>query len=211
VEDAVGMNDPNSLAIRAGVSARILEISHDRGAAVADLGCGEGELLARLTELGFTRLTGIGWRVNTPPNVSKVESVDLSCPGWADRLDGATFDILTATEVLEHLVNPYEFLTQVRRLAGPGGRLILTFPNVHNWRSIVGYALGGRFSGFFGPNWNANHPLHDQHIFIPNHHLVRYFLELAGFEIVAIDYLFGRGKLFGTTAMFDCRAVAKSG
>jgi len=78
--------------------------------------------------------------------------------------------------VLAHLVNPFEFLTQLRRLAKTGGRLILTFPNVHNWRSIVGYALGGRFSGFFGPNWNNNHPLHDQHIFIPNHHLVRYDL-----------------------------------
>jgi SAM-dependent methyltransferase len=201
------MNDPNSLAIRAGVSERIAEISKDRGAAVADIGCGEGELLARLGELGFGRLTGIGWKVSVPPKVGKIEGVDLSQPGWADRLDGATFDILTATEVLEHLVNPHEFLSQARRLANPNCRLILTFPNVHNWRSIVGYAIGGRFSGFFGPNWNDNHPLYDQHIFIPNHHLVRYFLKLAGFEIVSIDFLYGSGKLFGTTAMFDCRAV----
>lgn len=201
------MNDPNSLAIRAGVSGRILEIAKDRGVAIADIGCGEGELLGRLAELGYTNLTGVGWQVNVPPSIPKVEKVDLSRPGWADQLDGATFDIMTATEVLEHLVNPFEFLTQLRRLTKPGGRVILTFPNVHNWRSIVGYALGGRFSGFFGPNWNDNHPIHDQHIFIPNHHLVRYFLGLAGFEIVAIDYLFGNGKLFGTTAMFDCRAV----
>lgn len=202
------MNDPNSLAIRAGVSGRILEIANDRGVSIADIGCGEGELLGRLAELGYTKLTGVGWQVNVPPSIPKVEHVDLSRPGWADQLHGATFDIMTATEVLEHLVNPFEFLTQLRRLAKPRGRLILTFPNVHNWRSIVGYALGGRFSGFFGPNWNDNHPLYDQHIFIPNHHLVRYFLELVGFDIVAIDYLHGSGKLFGTTAMFDCQAVA---
>jgi 2-polyprenyl-3-methyl-5-hydroxy-6-metoxy-1,4-benzoquinol methylase len=201
------MNDPNSLAIRAGVSERVAEISSDRRARVADLACGEGELLVRLGELGFEQLTGIGWKVTVPPSASKVESVDLSRNGWADMLGGATFDVLTATEVLEHLVNPYEFLVQARRLTSPGGRLIMTFPNVHNWRSIVGYAIAGRFSGFFGPNWNDNHPLHDQHIFVPNHQLVQYFLKLAGFEIVSIDFLFGRGKLFGTTAMFDCRAT----
>jgi 2-polyprenyl-3-methyl-5-hydroxy-6-metoxy-1,4-benzoquinol methylase len=201
------MNDPNSLAIRAGVSGRIVEISPDRQARVADLGCGEGELLARLAELGFRQLTGIGWKVEVSSNVEKVEGVDLSQVGWSERFAGATFDVLTATEVLEHLVNPYEFLTQARRLTRPGGRLILTFPNVHNWRSIIGYAIAGRFSGFFGPNWNSNHPLYDQHIFVPNHELVRYFLKLAGFEIVAIDYLFGQGRLFGTTAMFDCKAI----
>ncbi|MHC4052559.1 class I SAM-dependent methyltransferase [Bradyrhizobium sp. 25ACV] len=203
------MNDPNSLAIRAGVSERILLISPDRAARVADIGCGEGELLERLVELGFGQLMGVGWKVDVPAGIAKMENVDLSHPGWADRIGGQKFEVLVATEVLEHLVNPYEFLTQLRRLAVPGGRLILTFPNVHNWRSIVGYALGGRFSGFFGPNWNNNHPLYDQHIFVPNHHLVRYFLRLAGFEIVSIDFLYGRGKLFGTTAMFDCRAAAK--
>src|SRR5467141_2582804 len=109
------MNDPNSLAIRAGVSGRIAGISPDRQARVADLGCGEGELLARLAELGFHELTGIGWKVEVPSNVEKVEGVDLSQVGWSESLSGATFDILTATEVLEHLVNPYEFLTQARR------------------------------------------------------------------------------------------------
>ncbi|MCG2630704.1 class I SAM-dependent methyltransferase [Bradyrhizobium sp. WYCCWR 13023] len=201
------MNDPNSLAIRAGVSERVAEISPDRQARVVDLACGEGELLARLEELGFSHLTGIGWKVAVPPSAKKVDCVDLSVVGWADLLGGATFDVLTATEVLEHLVNPYEFLVQVRRLANPGGRLIMTFPNVHNLRSIVGYAVSGRYSGFFGPNWNDNHPLYDQHIFVPNHELVRYFLKLSGFEVLSVDYLFGRGKLFGTTAMFDCKAV----
>ena len=202
------MNDPNSLAIRAGVSERVAEVSPDRQARVADLACGDGELLARLADLGFGQLTGIGWKVTVPATVKKVEAIDLSQVGWADKLGDATFDILTATEVLEHLVNPYEFLTQARRLTKPGGRLIMTFPNVHNWRSIIGYAVAGRFSGFFGPNWNSNHPLYDQHIFVPNHELVGYFLKLAGFEIVSIDFLFGRGKLFGTTAMFDCRAIS---
>ncbi|ABD06254.1 Generic methyltransferase [Rhodopseudomonas palustris HaA2] len=201
------MNDPNSLAIRDGVSKRIVDLFPDKHARIADLGCGEGELLVRLKELGFDSLTGVGWKVQVPPQVSRVEEIDLSQAGWADRLGGATFDVLTATEVLEHLVNPYEFLTQARRLTKPGGRLILTFPNVHNLRSIIGYAVAGRFSGFFGPNWNTNHPLHDQHIFVPNHELVGYFLKLVGFEVVSIDYLLGRGKLFGTTALFDCRAV----
>ena len=71
----------------------------------------------------------------------------------------------------------------------------------------MGYAVAGRFSGFFGPNWNDNHPLFDQHIFIPNMHLVRYFLKLNNFEIASVRYLHGSGRLTGQTTMVEAVAV----
>ncbi len=201
------MNDPNSLAIRAGVSGRLTELSPDRSASIIDLGCGGGLLLNRLYELGFRKLAGVGWTIAVPPNGTAVGEVDLTVPGWADRLEGRTFDCVVATEVLEHLVNPYQFLVEARKLTAANGRLILTFPNVHSWRSIVGYAVAGRFSGFFGPNWNDNHPLFDQHIFIPNMHLVRYFLKLNNFEIASVRYLHGSGRLTGQTTMVEAVAI----
>lgn len=201
------MYDPNSLAIRAGVSGRLGEASPDRSASIIDLGCGGGLLLNRLHEMGFRQLAGLGWTISVPEGALAVPDVDLTLPGWADRLSGRKFDWVVSTEVLEHLVNPYQFLAEARRLVADDGRLLLTFPNVHNWRSIVGYAVGGRFSGFFGPNWNENHPLFDQHIFIPNIHLVRYFLQLNKFEIVSIRYLHGSSRLFGQTTMLEARAI----
>jgi len=201
------MHDPNSLAIREGVSGRIAKASPDRRASIIDLGCGGGLLLGRLHELGFRNLTGVGWNIEVPPGGLAVPKTDLAVAGWADRLEGRSFDWVVSAEVLEHLVNPYQFLVEARRLVAPHGRLLLTFPNVHNWRSIVGYAVSGRFSGFFGPNWNDNHPLHDQHIFIPNMHLVRYFIGLNKFGAIEVTYLHGRGRLFGQTTMVEARPV----
>lgn len=201
------MHDPNSLAIRGGVSARILAGPQGAAASVIDLGCGGGLLLGRLRELGVESLAGVGWNISVPERALAVPNVDLTVPGWADRLQGRAFDWVVATEVIEHLVNPYQFLVEARKLIAPSGQLLLTFPNVHSLRSIIGYAMAGRFSGFFGPNWNDNHPLFDQHIFIPNMHLVRYFLKLNGFEIVSIDHLHGRGQLFGQTTMVQAKVA----
>jgi 2-polyprenyl-3-methyl-5-hydroxy-6-metoxy-1,4-benzoquinol methylase len=199
------MHDPNSLAIRAAVSQRIAETGTE--SSVIDLGCGEGLLLTHLAGLGFKQLAGAGWQISVPPGGLAVPNVDLAAPGWSEKCDRRVFDWVVSTEVIEHLVNPYQFLVEARRLMAPGGRLLLTFPNVHNWRSIVGYAVAGRFSGFFGPNWNDNHPLHDQHIFIPNMHLIQYFLKLNHLNIDAIRYLYGRGRLFGTTTMIEASAI----
>lgn len=171
------------------------------GHSVVDVGCGEGRLLRRFKELGFHDLSGVGYSIDVPDGVRGYARIDLSEAGWADRLQGNRFRWVISTEVIEHLVNPYQFLLEIRRIVKDDGSLILTFPNIHNLRSIIGFALKGRFSGFFGPNWNQNHPLHDQHIFIPNMHLVRYFLGLAGFDVDEIRYVNGRGRLFGMTTM----------
>lgn len=202
------MHDPNSLAIRAGLSERLASGASGTTASVVDLGCGKGLLLDRLAELGFRDLAGVGWDIGVPSGCLAIGGVDLTTPGWADRLDGRTFDWIVATEVLEHLVNPYQFLVEARRLAHAGSRLMLTFPNVHNLRSIVGYALEGRFSGFFGSNWNDNHPLFDQHIFVPNMHLVKYLLAQAGFSVAQVGYLHGSSRLFSQTTIVEAHPVA---
>jgi len=193
--------DPNTGAILNAVSQRVLGSGDIKKQALVDVGCGEGRLLARLQENGLQHLAGIGWAVKVPAEVDAFNGIDLSQAGWSARLQGRKFDWVVSTEVIEHLVNPFHYLVELRNIVTPDGRLLLTFPNVHSWRSIVGYAVAGRFSGFFGVNFNDNHPLHDQHIFIPNIHLVRYFLKLAGFSITEILWVNGRHRLTAQTTM----------
>ena len=54
---------------------------------------------------------------------------------------GATFDVIVAAELIEHLDNPGGFIRNMRRHLKPGGLLILTTPNpffaLHWWEWLV--------------------------------------------------------------------------
>lgn len=172
---------------------------------ILDVGCGSGQLLESFRNAGYGDLTGVGYDVRLPLGMRVVRDVDLSQPGWTTLLDGRQYDFVIATDVIEHQTNAHQFLVELRRVISDDGWLILTYPNVHNLRSVVAYAIRGRFSGFFGPNFNDGHPLHDQHIFVPNRHLLSYLLRLTRFRETAVCYINGRGRLFSQTAMVLAR------
>jgi len=175
---------------------------------IMDLGCADGQLLQILRRAGYGSLWGAGFDVPHIDGMKMVSGVDV-CESDAPRnCSNGHFDIVIATDVVEHLVNPYQFLKNCRRLLRPDGWLILSFPNVHSVRSIIAYALIGRYSGFFGRNFTDGHPLHDQHIFIPNRYLVEYFLRLNGIETVMLRYVNGSGRLWGQTTVLVGRRRA---
>ncbi|MDX2226057.1 MAG: methyltransferase domain-containing protein [Verrucomicrobiae bacterium] len=199
-------NDPNALATFQAVLHVITGHLPDRTTAVTDLGCSDGQLLSILHGEGYRNLTGVGFHVSAPPPIKTVTGVDLSVPGWAAQLPGKQ-SLALATDVIEHLCNPLGFLNECSHILEPGGLLLLTFPNVHNLRSRIAYMLTGRFSGFFGPNMRPEMELYDQHIWIPNRHLLRYFLEKSGFETLHVGYVHGPGVFFSQTTLLLARSV----
>mgnify|MGYP000651632646 CR=1 FL=1 len=110
-------------------------------AAVVDLGCGEGHLLAAFAA--------------SNPQL-RFSGLDLSaklCELARQRVPGATvivgdlenlpfppemFDAASMTEVLEHLLNPQLALKQVFNILKPGGWLLLTLPN-RDWFRYARY------------------------------------------------------------------------
>ena len=96
-----------------------------RGKTVLEIGCGKGEFLSLLVELGDNR--GIG--------------IDPSCPGVddprvrviqayfsADRVE-ATPDLIVLRHVLEHVPEPHALLAEMRRVAGPDTVVYIEVPN----------------------------------------------------------------------------------
>ena len=114
----------------------------------ADLGCGQGELLARVrasgsstaraTPLALDRSRENAAAARTVGAASLVADLETRLP-FADRsLDGASL-----VEVIEHLPHAEALVEELRRVLRPGGWLLVTTPNVahwtYRWRGLTGH------------------------------------------------------------------------
>lgn len=71
-------------------------------------------------------------------NVNKLPFVD------------ASFDLVTCTEVIEHLEHYREAIREMYRVLKPGGALVVTTPNILNLKSRIRFLFFG-FYNLFGP------------------------------------------------------------
>jgi SAM-dependent methyltransferase len=111
----------------------------------------------------------------------------------------ATFDVVLCAEVLEHLTfDPAYMLGEIRRVLRPGGRLVLTTPNVLRWflryRNARALARGanayGPYSGY-GPYGRHNRE------FTPDE--VRALLEGCGFSVLDLEVVDLEGRPRGAS------------
>jgi SAM-dependent methyltransferase len=125
---------------------RFLRSALDPGQRVLDLGCGAGEFTAEI-DAGGAEAVGV--------EVAEA-AVALACrlhPDLDFRLvpiDGAlpfgdaSFDLVWASEVIEHVADTGLWLAEVRRVLAPGGRLLVTTPSHGRLRLALGGI--GRYS-----------------------------------------------------------------
>jgi SAM-dependent methyltransferase len=126
-----------------------------------DIGAGWGHLIAALGK----RVPGLvsqGCDYNPHHNETpglKIRHVDLN----KDALPypDAAFDLITCTEVLEHVENFRAVVREISRVARPGALVVLSTPNVLNFRSRWYFFTRGFFE-YFDPL-----PLRDDPRFYP--------------------------------------------
>ena len=110
---------------------------------VLEIGCGRGHTGALLQKRLGCRVTG----VELNPLIAREASRRLHrvvCGDFEQLELNEDFDAVVATELFEHLVDPIAFLKRVRSLLRPGGRAVISTPNVGHW-STVGDLLHGRW------------------------------------------------------------------
>ncbi len=137
-----------------------------------DLGCGSGELLARMRALGW-HTEGI--------DVDPIAAEAARRHGFKVRVGslheqgfpGASFDAIVMSHVIEHVHHPRELLKEVRRILKPGRRLVIATPNA---RSLGHRLLRSRWP-FLDP------PRHLQ-IFTPQ--ALEALVRAAGFDDVRV-------------------------
>jgi SAM-dependent methyltransferase len=120
------IHTPGYLLRRRAVLRALRDVPPGR---VLEIGCGRGELLARLGAAGWT---GLG--LELAPAAAAVARAAVAPLRGAIRVEerpedvAGTFGLVLATEVLEHVEDDVGALRAWARWVAPGGRLLLTVP-----------------------------------------------------------------------------------
>jgi 2-polyprenyl-3-methyl-5-hydroxy-6-metoxy-1,4-benzoquinol methylase len=110
-----------------GTSKRVLEI-----------GSGPGAITRVLAEVNGCTVTAVEIDEESARRVAgyceQVLSCDLNDPSWVDEVRRfGPFDVVVAADVLEHLVDPWAVLLQIKSLLSADGAVVISLPHAgHN-------------------------------------------------------------------------------
>ena len=116
-----------------------------------DIGCHSGAFLRALVECYGVDASGCDVYQAADKEERKYEcyqltdnsrwsyrQIDVACePDW-----GGTFDVISALEVIEHIIDTDQFLDRVRGHLVDGGLFVLTTPNINNLRNRLFVPIG---------------------------------------------------------------------
>lgn len=120
----------------------IARIMAEAGNSVLDVGCGTGSQLTVPLARIFPAKTFLGVDSDRASIAEAQSGAPTNARFGGDDLvaEGDRFDIVIASEVLEHVEEPSAFLAWLSGRLAPGGRLIVTVPNGHGpfeWASLM--------------------------------------------------------------------------
>jgi 2-polyprenyl-3-methyl-5-hydroxy-6-metoxy-1,4-benzoquinol methylase len=155
------------------------------GERVLDVGCGDGRFAAELAAHGASV---VGIDVAEEPlrrARERNERLDLRlvAPAGGWPLEDASFDVVWAGEVIEHVADTAGWLSEVRRVLRPRGRLLMSTPN-HGLLTRLYVAIS---RDAFEANFD---PLSDHLRFYTRRLLARVLHEFR-FEAVRVDAVAG--------------------
>ncbi|MEO8217396.1 MAG: class I SAM-dependent methyltransferase [Acidobacteriota bacterium] len=168
-------------SLRGQIRADLLERVSSRAGSILEFGCGEAALGAALKERQPCRVVGVELDKEAAAvartRIDVVHSGDVR--DLVETID-ETFDWIIGGDILEHLDDPWTFLTRLRRLSAPDGRLLLSLPNIASW-PIVADLLQGRFDYLYMGITCAGH------LRFFTRRSIREMLEMTGWEAVSVE------------------------
>jgi len=175
-----------------------------------DIGCWTGDSTLSYGALDrFKKVHGIDLVADALKEARKkgisTHLVDLNC----DKLPFPDnyFECVTLVAVIEHLVDPYHILGEIRRVLKPAGVLIIGTPNAASLSNRIRILLGRRPRTSFDIGWDGGHLLY----FTPKE--LKVLLRQYGFEVIGKyatgNLQFLRKAFFNLTGEFVFRCKLK--
>ncbi|WPF83205.1 class I SAM-dependent methyltransferase [Sanguibacter sp. 4.1] len=122
------------------------EVGSDK--TVLDVGCATGYLAEALGRNGCT-VSGIEYSTEAAEaaraHLDQLVVADLNAVTLADAFSGRSFDTVVFGDVLEHLLDPAAALRSAASLLAPGGKVVVSIPNVAHG-SVRLALLAGRWN-----------------------------------------------------------------
>jgi len=164
--------------------ARAVLARTEPGAAVLDIGCGNGRFLANVVAEG-RRGYGLELPGKSLERARRIPGLELT----EGKLTRETyppehFDMVTLWHVFEHLDRPAETLDILAEILKPGGYLALSLPNIDSWQAKA-----------FGPDWFHLDP--PRHLFFLGPEPLTEAVTRRGFTLVSRAFLSLEQNPFG--------------
>tara|TARA_Y100000591_G_C21852986_1_gene712903 strand:- start:2283 stop:3266 length:984 start_codon:yes stop_codon:yes gene_type:complete len=147
-------------------------ISLNKKDTILDYGCGFGSFLYALKK-NKIQSKGIDFD-NDSINFCKSKNLNVSSNSLTNEKD-RSIKIITMFDVIEHLVDPVDFLKIANKKLKKNGFMLLFTPNIH---SLSGKLMGPKHNMFAVFN----------HLCFYNENSLKYLAKKTGFKIQRIDY-----------------------
>ena len=117
---------------------------------VLDIGCGAGVFGAALKQNGIASFV-LGLELDPQAALVAKNNLDQVYALNLDGLDGlpaawGKFDLIVCLDVLEHVRDPWKLLKALGDLLQPNGHILLSIPNVRNFRIVLPLVFLGKWT-----------------------------------------------------------------
>ncbi|WP_283743822.1 class I SAM-dependent methyltransferase [Sideroxydans sp. CL21] len=152
---------------------KLMGLQNDKPGSLLELGVGGGRFLFRMKKRGWD-VTGVDIDPKVAERILEKYQINVYTGDVTNIEIEKQFDVITLNQTVEHLIDPLAVLKKCYQLLNPGGRIVITTPNVES--------LGAKM---FGEYWRGWEP--PRHLYLYSTKSLENLIKDADFEVNKIE------------------------